>query len=219
MLEQRDDRDVTRAESFVTDERLVVLVSYRQPNRPNEAGMVMLIDHHGGPRTDVALPARPAPAGLPRLRFLEDAAAGSAGAVTDLVPEVDPLGGAMLGSVHLLRDHGRKVETRALPRPPVGLRWAGPELVSLAGGELRVIVNGPSGEQIFSPFETTGGVVPAAYAEPRAAVAGPAILVETRCDETGCRTSLRLSGGPTAGLLRGDYGTISGSLQQRTPVE
>lgn len=193
VLEQRDDRDVTQAESFVTKERLWVVVTYRQPNRPREAGMVVLLDHHGGGRTEVPIPARPEPSGPPRLRFLPDSGAGIDGAITDLVPEVDPLGGAMLGSVHLLRDHGRRVETRTMPRPPAGSRWAGPELVRLVDGQLRIIVRGAAGEEVFSPFERPSAAIPVAAAEPRAKAAGPEVLTETRCDESGCRTSLRLS--------------------------
>jgi hypothetical protein len=137
--------------------------------------------------------------------------------VLDLVPEPEPLGGAMLGSVHVVRQGTRT--TLAMSRPPAGLRWAGPKLVWLEQGELRYVAQGASGERLVRPFVKGGDDVPAAAAPPglpRTPSPGPAVLLDTRCDRDGCRTSLRLA---SASPKTQGVGGTSGSLQQRTPVE
>jgi len=221
VLHQRDDRDVVRGESFVTAHRTVVLLTFRQPNRQHEAGQVLVLDTHDEVLSSRLLPARADGEGrdAPVLRHLDDPSDRTDGIVLDLVPEVDPLGGAMVGNVHTLGRTAGLV-TKPMPPPPKGARWAGPTLAWATEGELLVLVRDARGEQVFTPFGATAAALRAPREDertPRAPVPGPAITTETRCDDAGCRTSVRLAVGDRRRAAF--QGKTSGSLQQRTPVE
>ena len=191
VLHKRDDRDVTRAVSLRTSRGAVVLVSFRQPNRAHEAALVLCLDESGRPKETRFLPSRPGPPDPPELVLLDDPAGGLA--VADIVAEPDPIGESMVGLVHFFRAEG--VESKSLPRVPAGLRWAGPRLLRLDRGELRITVRGPHGEAAFRPFaQSTANVdtvnIPAS---PVLLPSGPEVAVDTVCDAAGCHTAIRLS--------------------------
>lgn len=191
VVHQQDDRDVTRAVSLRTSRGSVVLVTFRQPNRAGEAALVLRLDEGGRPTETRFLPARPGPPAPPELVLLDDPHGGLA--IADIVPEPDPIGESMVGVVHFLRAEG--VETKPLPRVPAGLRWAGPRLLRLDRGEIRIAVRGPRGEAAFRPFALGTANVDAVNipASPATLPSGPDVAVDTVCDAAGCHTAIRLS--------------------------
>lgn len=221
VLPQRDDRDLATAASFVTAHRTVVLLTFRQPNRHHQAGQVLLLDTHDEIVSTRLLPARGSGEDptSPALRYLDDPSDRTDGLVLDLVPEIDPLGGAMVGNVHTL-GRGSGLVTKAMPKPPRGARWAGPTLAWATDGELAVLVRSDRGERVFAPFGPGATELRDPRDDektPRVATPGPSITSETRCDDGGCHTSVRLAlGDRRRAALQGKG---SGSLQQRTPVE